>query len=217
VFPRVVACFAELEMEHWAPLGTLGFVEKLEAGLGRCAVALAAVAGHAGADNIFPGGLAAAIAWNNVVEIEVLAIEFDPAVLAGVVIAFEDVVPGKFDFLLRHAIKEEKQDDLGHAYLEGHGTDDIGTFVTAGKAEPLIEGHGLERAALSLDDLRVALVEKHEGALDAADVDGLPETIQHEDVVAEDRFHRSLKLEGRSALDQLDALLSRWTSVIASL
>jgi hypothetical protein len=47
----------------------------------------------------------------------------------------------------------------------------------------------LERAAVGLDDLRVALVKEHEGPLDAADVDGLPETIQHEDVVAQDRFH----------------------------
>ena len=35
----------------------------------------------------------------------------------------------------------------------------------------------------------MALIEKHEGALDAADVDRLPETVEDEDVVAQDRFH----------------------------
>ena len=204
-------------MEHGAPFGALGLVEELEARFRRRAVTLAAVTGHAGADDVFPGSLAAAITRDDVIEIEILAVELNSAVLAGVVIALEDIMPRELHFLFGHAIEEKEKDDLGHANLEGDGADDIGPFVAAGKAEPLIEGHGLERAALGLDDLGMPLIEEHKGALDAADVDGLPETIQHEDVVAEDRFHRSLKLEGRTALDQLDALLSRWAILIASL
>ena len=189
MFPRVVTRLAELEMEHGAPLGTLGFVKQFESSLGRRTVALAAIARHAGADDIFPGSFATTITRDDVIEIEVLAVELVATILAGVVITLEDVVTGKFYFLLRHAIKEKKKNDLGHANLEGHGADDIGAFITSRKTEPLIEGHGLECTATGLNDLCMALVEQHEGTFDTTNIDGLPETIQHEDVVAEDRFH----------------------------
>ena len=129
------------------------------------------------------------------VEVEVLAVELVAAILADVVVAFEDVVAGELHFLLRHPVEEEEQNDLGHANLKGDRANDIGALVTAGKAEPLVERHSLKGAAVSLDNLRMALIKEHEGALDAADVDGLPETIEHEDVVAQDRFHGSLNFE----------------------
>ena len=126
------------------------------------------------------------------VEVEVLAVELMPAILAGVVVALEDVMARELHFLLRHPVEKEQQDDLGHADRKRDGADNIAAFVSTGKTEPLVEGHGLERAAVGLDHLRVPLIEEHEGPLDAADVDSLPETIEHEDVVAQDRFHGSL-------------------------
>ena len=176
-------------MEHRSPLRSLRLVQELEPGLGRRAIALAAVARHAGANDVFPRRLAAAITRDDVVEIEVLAIKFVATILAGVVIALEDVMPRKLHFLLRHAIEEKQQDDLRHSDGKRNRADYIGAFIPARKAEPLVERHGLKRAAVGFNDLRVALVKKHEGALDAADVDGLPKTIEHEDVVAQDRFH----------------------------
>lgn len=126
------------------------------------------------------------------VEIEVLAIEFMPAILAGVVIALEDIMPGEFHFLFRHPIEKEEQDHLGHTDLERDGADNVLTFITARKTEPLVEGHRLERAAIGLHHLSMALIKEHEGPFNATDVDGLPETIEHEDVLAQDRFHGSL-------------------------
>ena len=192
MLPRVVACLAELEMEHGPPLRTLRLMEELHAGLAGRAVALATVAGDAGADDVFPRRFAAAIARDDVVEIEVLAVVLVATILAGVVVALEDVVTRELHFLLRHPVEKEEQNHLGHANLERDGADHVGSFVAARKAEPLVEGHGLEGAAVGLDDLRVALIKEHEGALDAADVDRLPQSIEYEDVVAEDRFHGSL-------------------------
>ena len=40
----------------------------------------------------------------------------------------------------------------------------------------------------------MSLIEEHEGALNAANIDSLPEAIEHEDVVAQDRFHGSLSV-----------------------
>ena len=206
MFPRVVTRLAELEMEHGAPLGPLRLVEEFHAGFGGGPVALAAVARHAGADDVFPRGFAAPVARDDMVEIEVLAVEFVAAILAGVVVALEDVVAREFHFLLRHPVEEEEQNHLGNADGERDGADHIAAFVAAREAEPLVEGHGLERAAIGLDHLCVALVEQHEGALDAADVYRLPETIEHEDVVAQDRFHGFLNFERPKALDKLDRL-----------
>ena len=217
MLPRFVACLVELEMEHGPPFRTLRFVEQLQPGLRGSAVALAAVARHAGTDNVFPGGFAATVARDDVVEIEVLAVELMPAILAGVVIAFEDVVPRKFHFLLRHPIEKEKENDLGHANGEGDRADNISAFITARKAEPLVKRHRLERAAIGLDDLRVALVEKHEGALDAADVHRLPETIEHEDVVAQDRFHDPFQPRRPLGLWQVERVVFTLSHLLAKL
>ena len=194
MLPRIVARLAELQVQHRTPLRTLRLVQQLQPGLRRRAVALAAVAGHARADNVFPRRFAAAIARNNVVEIEVLAVELDPAILAGVVVALEDIVPRELHFLFRHPIKEKQQDHLRHANRERNRAHHVSTFVATRKAEPLVERHRLERAAVGLDHLRMALIKKHERPLHAADVHRLPQTVQHEDVVAEDRFHGSLSI-----------------------
>src|SRR5471030_208168 len=79
MLPRIVAGLAELEMEHGPPLRALRLMEQPQAGLVGRAVALAAVAGHAGADDVFPGAFAAAVARDDVVEIEVLAVVLVPA------------------------------------------------------------------------------------------------------------------------------------------
>src|ERR1700761_1475029 len=118
VFPRFVAGLAELEMEHGPPLGPARLVQELEARLGRRAVALAAVARDAGADNVFPRGLTAAVARDDVVEVEILPVELLAAVLAGVVVALKDVVPRELDLLLRHAVEEEQEDYFRYADLE---------------------------------------------------------------------------------------------------
>ena len=54
VFPRIIAGFAELEVKHRSPLRALRFMEQLDPSFGRRAVALAAVAGDAGANDVLP-------------------------------------------------------------------------------------------------------------------------------------------------------------------
>jgi hypothetical protein len=66
----------------------------------REAVALTRVARDAGADHVFPGRQATFVARQDVIEIQLLALESFSAVLAGIVVAFKDVVPGEFHFLL---------------------------------------------------------------------------------------------------------------------
>ena len=108
MLPRVVAGFAELEMEHGAPLRPLWFVEQFQARLAWRAVALAAVARDAGADDVFPRGLPTPVTRNDVIKVEILAVVLLATILAGIVIPLENVVAGKFHFLLRHSIEEKE-------------------------------------------------------------------------------------------------------------
>src|SRR5204863_314055 len=78
-------------------------------------VALLRLAGDARADNVLPRRQAAFVAWQHVIEVEVALVETLSAILAGVLVAFEDVRPGEFHFLLRQTIENHQHDDPRHA------------------------------------------------------------------------------------------------------
>ena len=84
------------DLDERAPAGFLRLVEQPHAGLLGGAVAFTAVTGDTGANDIDPGGLTAAVAGDDVVEVEILAFKSFAAILAGVLVSFEDVLAGKF-------------------------------------------------------------------------------------------------------------------------
>src|SRR5688572_33255910 len=73
VFPGVVVAHAQIYLHERAPLGTFGFADEMESGFGRSAVGFPGVTLDAGANDVFPSGRAAAIARDDVVEVEVAA------------------------------------------------------------------------------------------------------------------------------------------------
>jgi hypothetical protein len=99
VTPAVIDTTTERDVHKRAPLRPLRFAEELHPGLVGKFVTLARVAGDAGADDIFPGGLTAAIAGENMVDVEARSIEHDTAVLAGIPVPFKYVVTGELDLL----------------------------------------------------------------------------------------------------------------------
>src|SRR5262245_57621191 len=111
MFPAFVMLEAEVDLHEGTPLGPLRFADQMHAGLQRRAVGLARVAAHAGANDVFPRCWAAAVAGNDVVEVQVLALEDVATILAGVAVALENVVPRELHFLLRQAIENDEQDD----------------------------------------------------------------------------------------------------------
>ena len=181
VFPTVVLVEAEIDLDEGAPFGALGLADEMEAGfLGRV-VGLAGVTGNAGADDIFPGGGAAAVARDDVVEVQIFPVEDVAAVLAGVVIALEDVVAGELDFLLRETIKDHEQDDAGDADFERDGADAFGVGLLGGEILPLAEAIGLKGTVLGVEnDMGVTFKEQGEGPTGGADVDRLPQAVEHQ-------------------------------------
>ena len=179
VFPRFVAGFAELEVQHGPPLGPARFVQELKAGLGRCAVALAAVAGDARADNVFPRSRTAAVPGNDVVKIQILAVKSLAAILAHVVIALENVVPGELDLLFGETVEHDEEDDAGDADFEGDSADAFRMRLLIGKVLPLVETESLEGTVLSIQNhLGVAFKKQSKGATRGADIDRLPQSVQ---------------------------------------
>lgn len=107
MFPAVVAVQAEVDLHEGPPFRALGLANEMQAGfLGRV-IGFLRIALDAGANNVFPRSRATAVARNDVVQIQIFALENNAAVLAGVFIALENVVPGEFHFFLRHAVVHE--------------------------------------------------------------------------------------------------------------
>ena len=123
MFPAFVVLEAEVDLDEGTPFGPAGLADEVHADFLRGVIGLEGIAGDTGADDIFPGGGAAAVAGDDVVEVEVLSVEDGAAVLAGIFVAFEDVVPGELDFLFGKAVKDGEQDDAWDAEAEGDGGD----------------------------------------------------------------------------------------------
>lgn len=149
---------AEGDLHERAPFGALGLSLQAHARFMRQAVGLAGVAWDAGADDVFPGSLAAAVPRDDVIEIQLFAIERLAAVLAGVFVPLEDVVPGKLDLLFWSAIKNQENNHPGNPDAEGDGVDHLLLGLAGGKVAPALEVvRGVIVRAVRGDNLCVAL------------------------------------------------------------
>src|SRR4051794_35394064 len=152
----------------------------MEAGLLRGAIGFESVAFNAGAHDIFPGGWAAAVAGNNVIQIEVFAVKNVAAILAGVFVPLKDVMTCELHFLLREMIVDDEQNHPWNANSKGDGMDRFRMRFLTGQIVPLVEVVRLERTIAAVEhDLSVALKQKSQGAAGSANIDRLPEAIQH--------------------------------------
>jgi hypothetical protein len=139
VFPTVVLLQAEADLDKRTPFRALGFADEVHAGLLRRAVGLVRVAFDAGADDVFPRRRPAAVARDDVVEVQILAVKNFAAILAGVLVALKNVVARELDLLLRQPVIHEQQDDARHADAEGNGVDGFVVRRVGGKVAPFVK------------------------------------------------------------------------------
>lgn len=178
VLPGVVVAHAQIYLHEGAPLGTFRFADQMQTGFLRGAVGFPGITLDTGANNVFPCGGAAAVARDDVIQIQVAAIKDFRAILTGIVVALEDVVARELHFFFRHAIEEAKQDDAGDADAEGNGVDAFRMRLVIGEIVPLREVVGLEGAVSVVeDDLCVAFEKQGQSAPGGADVNSLPEPV----------------------------------------
>ena len=129
----------------------------MKSGFLRRAIGLLGIALDTGAHNVLPCRRAAAVAGDDVIQVQIAPIKDFAAILAGVVVAFEDVVARELHFLLRHAVEEAKENHSRHANAERNRVNAFRMRLLVGEVVPLGEIVGLERAICVIEnDLRVA-------------------------------------------------------------
>jgi len=169
----------EVDLHKWTPLGALGLADQMHPRLLRCVIGFAGVARYARAHDVFPGRGTAAVARDDVIQIQVFAVESLAAILADVVIPLENVVPRELDFFLRQPVKHHQQDDARHADFERNSPDAFRVRLLDRKIMPLIKAESLKRTVVGVQNhLSMAFEKKRQRASRCADVDRLPQTIE---------------------------------------
>src|SRR5947209_20255674 len=101
--PALVLWSGERHVQERPPFRTLRFTDQRHLRFLRESIAFARVTRNARANDIFPSRISTAVAWNDVVEIQIVSIESDAAVLARVLVALENIVAGMFTFYFPHS------------------------------------------------------------------------------------------------------------------
>jgi len=115
-----------------------------------------------------------------VVEIQIAPIKSLAAILAHVLVALENIVPRKLHFFLRQPIEEEQHDYARHSNLPRNRRDHFVIWRSRREIAPTLEIVRQEIVCfVGRNNVRVAGVNQRERAPRRADVDRLPETIQH--------------------------------------
>ena len=139
-------CRLKLICTNGRHLGRLGLRMRCRPASCGVRLALLRVAADAGADDVFPRRRAAAVARDDVVEVQILAVKNFAAILAGVFVALENVVARELDLLLRQPVVHQQQDDARHADAEGDGVDGFLVRRGFGKIAPFVKIKRAERA-----------------------------------------------------------------------
>lgn len=124
------------------------------------------------------------------VEIQIFAVEHVAAVLAAVLISFENIVSGEFDLLLGQAVKHDQHNDARHSNAERYRADAFGVGGLLGKIVPLPEIVRLKVSFRPCEDhLGVALEEQREGASCRADIHRLPQAVENQYLLGKEAAH----------------------------
>lgn len=188
--PTVVLLQTESDLHKRTPLRPLGFADEAHSGFLRRAIGLARVAFDARANNVFPRRRPAAIARNDVIEIQIVPVEMAAAVLTKIFVALKNVMARELDFLFRQPVVNEEQNNSRHADAKRNCVNGFFARRVFGNVAPFLKVERAERSVVAVeDDVRLALKQKCEGAPGGADVDRLPQPVQHQHVLIERGIH----------------------------
>src|SRR5208282_3416311 len=154
------------------------FADQQHPSLFRRLPAFPAIAVVAGADDVLPSRGAAARARNHMVQVQFGAGQPAPAVLAGIVIAGENIEARKSYVAFGYALVGGKQQHARHPDDPAHDADALVMYLDA-QVPPRIE---IEGAILLVDRARDALVQERKTPLDRGDVNRKIRPVQHQDL-----------------------------------
>src|SRR5947199_115767 len=123
MLPAIMLMKTEVDLHKRTPFRPLWFAYQMHSRFLRCPIRFQRIALNTRANNIFPGCRSTPIARNDMIEIQITAIESLPAVLAQVFIALKNIVPCELDLFLGQMVINHQQNDARHANTKGNGPD----------------------------------------------------------------------------------------------
>ena len=180
MLPEIVLGRSKGDLHKRPPLRPLRFADQAHVRFSREPVALTRIARDTGANHVFPVGGAAPIARHDMIQIELAPIEQLPAILTGVLVTFEDIVPGKLYLFFREPIEDKQHDHPRNPDFECDCSDH---FMLRGVGRQIAPAFEIVRQevvrVVRRNNLGVPGVYQREGAASRADVHRLPEPVQH--------------------------------------
>ena len=117
------------------------------------------------------------------IEIQLISLENIAAILAGVLVALENVVTRKLHFFLRETIKKEQHNHARDSDLPRNGRDHFVFWRGYRKIAPAFEIVRQKIACfVRRDDVGMACIDQRKGAARRADVHRLPQAIEHQNL-----------------------------------
>src|SRR5207249_11414105 len=118
MLPEIVLWSSKCNLHERPPLRSLRFPDQAHVCFTRKPVALARVAWDTRANDVFPSRCPAPVAWHDMIQIKLAAIEELAAVLAGVLVSLKHVVAREFYLFFREPIEHKQHDHPRDADFE---------------------------------------------------------------------------------------------------
>jgi hypothetical protein len=117
---------------------------------------------------------------DNVIQIQIPPIFQLPAVLAGIGVPFEDVLPSQFNLFFRNPVKKHQYNNPWNADPKADGANRILTLIVLAELLPPmeIEGPKIIPCTIPLNHLGMPHIQEAKGPTDGADVHCLPKAVQ---------------------------------------
>ena len=117
---------------------------------------------------------------DNVIQIQIPPIFQLPAVLAGIGVPFEDVLPSQFNLFFRNPVKKHQYNNPWNADSKADGANRILTLIVLAELLPPMEikGPKIIPCTITLYNLGMPHIQEAKGPPDRADVHRLPEAVQ---------------------------------------
>ncbi|MEN3368112.1 MAG: hypothetical protein V7609_255 [Verrucomicrobiota bacterium] len=181
--PALVVLRRKRHMHEWPPFRPLRFADQSHVRLMRVTISLPRVTSDTRTDDVFPRRQSPLIPRQDVIQIQFRSLENSAAILAGVFVALENVMPGKLHFLLRQPVEQKKHDDSRHPDFPRNRGDDLMVGSGDGEIAPARKIMGQKIIGhIGRDDLGVALIKEGKGASGGTDIYRLPEAVEHQDL-----------------------------------
>lgn len=115
------------------------------------------------------------------------------AILAGVGVPLENILPGQLDLFFGNPVKKHEDNDPGNPDPETDGSQGILPLIVLAEFPPAVEVEGpkIIPRPVALHHLGVTHVQQAEGPANRTDVHGLPEAVQNQNTMRLGHLHNS--------------------------